>query len=72
LEFAQANTKVGFDFAQKLMGVKSPLEFVELSTQHTRKQFQTLTEQAQELAALGQKVMLATTEPLKTNVAKAA
>jgi phasin len=72
LEFAQANTKVGFDFAQKLMGVKSPSEFIELSTEHTRKQFQTPTEQAQDLAALGQKVMLATTEPLKANVAKAA
>jgi phasin len=72
LEFTQANTKVAFDFAQKLMGVKSPLEFIELSTEHARKQFQALTEQAQELVALGQKVTLATTEPLKTNVAKAA
>jgi phasin len=72
LEFAQANTTVAFDFAQKLMGVKSPSEFIELSTEHARQQFQALTEQAQELVALGQKVTLATTEPLKTNVAKAA
>jgi phasin len=72
LEFTQANTKVAFDFAKKLMGVKSPSEFIELSTEHARKQFQALTEQAQELVALGQKVTLATTEPLKTNVAKAA
>src|ERR1700741_4864354 len=71
LEFTQANTTVAFDFAQKLMGVKSPSEFIELSTEHARKQFQAPTEQAKELVALGQKVTLATTEPLKTNVANA-
>jgi phasin len=71
LEFAQTNLKVAFDFAQKLMGVKSPSEFMELSTEHARKQLEILTEQAKELAALGQKVTLATSEPLKTGVAKA-
>jgi phasin len=71
LEFAQANTKTAFDFTQKLMGVKSPSEFIELSNEHARKQFETLTEQAKELVALGQKVTLASTEPLKANVAKA-
>jgi phasin len=71
LEFAQTNLKVAFDFAQKLMGVKLPSEFMELSTEHARKQLEILTEQAKELAALGQKVTLATSEPLKTGVAKA-
>jgi phasin len=70
LEFAQTNTKVAFDFAQKLMGVKSPSEFIELSTEHARKQFETLAQQAQELVALGQKVTLATTKPLTANLAK--
>ena len=27
IEFAQANTKAAFDFAQELVGVKSPSEF---------------------------------------------
>ena len=71
LEFAQTNLKVAFDFAQKLMGVKSPSEFMELSPEHARKQLEILTEQTKELAALGQKVTLATSEPLKTGVAKA-
>jgi hypothetical protein len=31
--------------------VKSPSEFIELSTGHSRKQFETLTEQITELAA---------------------
>jgi phasin len=64
MEFAKANTEAAFDFAQKLWGVKSPSDFIELSTEHSHKQFETLTEQSKELAALAQKVTLATAEPL--------
>ena len=71
IEFAQTNTEAAFDFAQKLCGVKSPSEFIELSTGHSRKQFETLTEQTTELAALAQNVTLAAAEPLKTGVTKA-
>ena len=71
IEFTQANTNAAYDFVQKLSGVKSPSVFVELSTEHARKQSETLTEQTKQLAALAQKVMLATAEPLKTGVAKA-
>jgi phasin len=71
LEFAQTNTNVAFDFAQKLLGVKSPAEFIELSTERARRQFETLTEQTKELTALAQKVSLATTEPIKAGVTKA-
>ena len=71
IEFAQANTKAAFDFAQELVGVKSPSEFFELSTNHSRKQFETLTEQAKELAMLAQKVTLATAEPIKAGATKA-
>jgi phasin len=70
IEFAQANTKAALDFVQKLSGVKSPSDFIELSTDHSRKQFETLTEQTKELAALAQKVTLATVEPLKTGATK--
>ena len=71
IEFANANTEAAFAFAQKLSGVKSPSDFIELSTEHSREQFETLTEQTKELAALAQKVTLATVEPLKTGVTKA-
>ena len=71
IEFAQANTKAAFEFAQELVGVKSPSEFFELSTNQSRKQFETLTEQAKELAALAQKVTLATAEPIKAGATKA-
>jgi phasin len=71
MEFAHANTNAAFDFVQELYGVKSPSDFMELATEHARTQTTALTEQTKELAALAQKVALATTEPLKAGVAKA-
>jgi phasin len=69
IEFAHANTNAAFDFVQKMSGVKSPSEFLELWSEHVRKQLETLTEQTKQLAALAQKVTLATAEPLQTGVA---
>ena len=43
--------------------------FIELWTEHARKQAETLTEQSKQLAALAQKVTRATAEPLKTGPA---
>jgi hypothetical protein len=45
-------------------------DFIEMSTEHSRKQIETLTEQTRELAALAQKATLASAEPLKTGVTK--
>jgi phasin len=70
VEFAHLNTNAAFDFVQKMSSVKSPSEFLELSTEHARKQVEKLTEQTKQLAALAQKVSLATAEPLKTGVAE--
>ena len=71
IEFAQANTKSYVDFVQKLAGVKSPSEFMEVSTEHSRNQLETLAEQSKQLGALAQRVTLAATEPLKSGLAKA-
>ena len=57
------NTNAAFDFVQKMSGVKSPSVFVELWTEHARKQVETLTEQSKQLAALAQKAMRTTAEP---------
>jgi phasin len=67
-EFAHVNTNAAFDFVQKMSGVKSPSVFVELWTEHARKQVETLTEQSKQLAALAQKVTRTTAEPPKTGV----
>ena len=66
IEFTYANTKAAFDFAQRMSGVKSPSEFVELSIELAQQQLTTLTEQSKQFAALVQQVTFATTEPLKT------
>jgi phasin len=70
VEYTQANTNATFDFAQRISGVKSPSEFVELSTEHARQQLEILTNQTNQLAALAQQVSLATAEPLKTRFTK--
>jgi phasin len=70
IEFAQKNTEAAFAFARELSGVKSPTEFLELSTSHSRKQFETLSEQAQELATLAQKAALATVERVEKDVSR--
>jgi phasin len=71
IEAARLNTNAAFDFATEIMGAKSFSDFVELSTAHTRKQFETLTAQSKELAALAQKVATETVEPVKESVTKA-
>jgi hypothetical protein len=71
IEFANANTEAAFAFAKTLSGVKSPSDFIELSTKYSSKQLETLTEQTKELAELAQKVTLATTESFKTGIPKA-
>ena len=70
MEMMKANTTATLDFAQELLGIKSPSEAVELCTSHAKKQFETLTAQAKELAELGQKVAADTVEPIKASASK--
>ncbi len=71
VEIARSNTNAAFDYANALLGVKSPSEFVELSAAHARKQLETLTDQTKELTALAQQLTTEISEPLKTGVTKA-
>ena len=68
IETSRANTNSMFDYATQLMTVKSLSEAVELSTSHMRKQFDALSAQGKELAALAQKVTTETVEPIKESV----
>jgi phasin len=72
VEFTRENTTAAFDFVQRLYDIKSPSEFIELSTEHARAQTEALTGQTEQLRALAQKIALASTEPLKSDAAKAA
>ena len=70
MEFMKANTTSTLDFAQELLGVKSPAEAYELWTTHSRKQVETLAAQAKELGELTQKVAAETVEPIKASASK--
>jgi phasin len=70
LEFAQVNINAAFEHARKLSSVKSPAEFFALSNDHMRQQFEVLSRQAQELAAIAQKMTAATKESIKAGVQK--
>jgi len=56
IELASANAQAAFNYAHELLGVKSPSEFMELSSAHARKQFEAMTAQIKELTELAQKV----------------
>jgi phasin len=71
LEFAHANVNATFEHARKLSSVKSPAEFFTLSSDHVRQQFEILSRQAQELAAIAQRTTTAATESVKASAHKA-
>jgi phasin len=70
MEFMKANTTSTLDFAQELLGVKSPADAFELWTTHSRKQVETFAAQAKELGELTQKVASETVEPIKASASK--
>jgi phasin len=70
MEFLKANTTANLDFAQELLGIRSPSQVLELWTAHTRKQVETFAVQARELGELGQKVAAETVEPIKDSASK--
>jgi phasin len=70
MEMMKANTTTTLDFAQELLGSKSPSDAIEKWTSHARKQFETFTAQSKELVELSQKVAAETVEPIKTNASK--
>jgi phasin len=71
IEAVRENTNAHFDFATRLMTVKSFSEVIELSTAHARRQFETFTAQTKNLTALAQKVATDTAEPVKESVTRA-
>jgi phasin len=71
IECARANANAAFDFVGQFVAVKSLSEAVELSSSHARAQFETISAQSKELAALAQKVAADTAEPIKSSVSQA-
>ncbi len=67
MELMKTSTTANLDFAQELIGVKSPSEAMELWSSHARKQFEGFTAGTKELAELAQKVAAETAEPIKAS-----
>ena len=63
--------RAAFDHAHELLGVKSPSEFIELSTAQMRKQFDIASAQNKELCALAQEAATEAAKPLNAGVSKA-
>jgi phasin len=70
LDIAKTNTNAGFDFAQSLIGVKSPTQALELWSGFAKSQFEALTGQSKQIAELSQKIASETAEPIKTGATK--
>ena len=70
LDIVKTNTNAAFDFAQELVGAKSPSAAMELWSSHAKQQVETFTAQTKELAELAQKIASETAEPIKTGASK--
>jgi hypothetical protein len=71
IDFGRSNTRAAFDYAHELWAVKSPSEFIELSTTHMRRQFEIASAQSKELYALGQEIAGEAAAPIKAGMSKA-
>jgi phasin len=70
IDATRINTSAAFDFYAKLVTMESLSDVVELATAYGRKQFEAVTAQSKELAALMQKVTTETSKPMMESLAK--
>jgi hypothetical protein len=66
MELTQTHFIRSFELVQKLVSVKSPTEFIEVSSDHLRRQGEIISEQAKQFLELTQSVSAASVEPLRT------
>ena len=71
IEIARTNTRTAFDYVYDLLGVKSPSEFIALSTAQMRKQLEIVSEQNKELGALAQEIATEAAGTIKASMSKA-
>lgn len=55
-QYMKANLNTMLEYAERLATVKTPTEFIEVSTTHARKQFDAITEQTNELREIASKL----------------
>jgi len=69
VEMGRANSNATFDFATELLGARTFAQAIEISTAHTRRHIESLTEQTRELMSLAQKCAIHTITPMKDGIA---
>ncbi len=70
IDNAQTNLNTGFDLAKDLAGAKNIAEIMEFQASFARKQFESLSAQAEEIRTLSVKVATDAANPLKDHVSR--
>ena len=69
-ELMTANVKANLEYAKKLRKLRTPFEFIELSTDHARKQFELVMSQTAALGALSRTLTMASAERMSAGIEK--
>jgi hypothetical protein len=69
-ELMTANINTTLEYAQRLVTVKTPTEFVELSTSHARKQLELIIKQTADLGSIAQRLATSNVERMTAGFAK--
>jgi hypothetical protein len=70
-ELMTANIDTTLEYARRLVEVKNPTEFVELSTSHARKQLELIMKQTADLGSIAQRLATSNVERMTAGFAKA-
>jgi hypothetical protein len=63
VDIAHANVDEAFDFAHEIVSVQTPSDFMSIWSNHTKRRFEMMTEQMQELSEMGKKIASRHTAP---------
>ena len=69
-ELMKANVKANLEYATKLRKLRTPFEFIELSTIHARRQFELIMSQTAALGALSRSLTMANAERISAGIEK--
>ena len=70
IDMARANVEAVLDLSQQIATAKAPSDIIELWTTHAHKQFEALSEQSKELAALAHKMAGESAETISRSVSQ--
>lgn len=70
LEFAHINMTAAIEHAKKMTTIKTAAEYFELTNEYLRTHMETLSKQAQELAAVAQKMTSTAADSIKSGLHK--